>query len=56
MEFIIAKHTHYYTTRNELKVMFKAFSEVKIKDKVYRFNDLDGNEHEIIALLVEARK
>jgi ubiquinone/menaquinone biosynthesis C-methylase UbiE len=47
---------HYYTTRNELKVMFKAFSEVKIKDKVYRFNDLDGNEHEIIALLVEARK
>mgnify|MGYP001163051610 CR=1 FL=1 len=47
---------HYYTTREELEIMFKAFSKVKIKDKVYRFNGLNGKEHKIVALLVEARK
>lgn len=47
---------HYYTTREELEIMFKNFAEVELRDKVYRFNDKEGIEHRIIAIVVEAQK
>lgn len=47
---------HYYTTREELEIMFKNFTEVELRDKVYRFNDKEGIEHKIIAIVVEAQK
>lgn len=47
---------HYYTTVGELKELFKDFSEVNIEDKVYRFTDMDGGNHEIKAAIVIAKK
>jgi len=47
---------HYYTTSDELNEFFKIFEEVSIVDKKYRFNDNDGNIHEIIAAVVIAKK
>ena len=47
---------HYYTTAEELKELFKIFDEVTIEDKIYRFNDNEGNSHEIIAAVVIAKK
>lgn len=47
---------HYYTTREELEEMFKDFDRIKLKDKVYKFNDSYGNEHKIVAIIVEAKK
>ena len=47
---------HYYTTVEELKELFEIFDEVTIKDKIYRFNDNEGNTHEIIAAVVIAKK
>ena len=47
---------HYYTTREELEDMFKNFANVVLRDKVYRFNDKNGNEHKIITIFVEAQK
>ncbi|AHV98829.1 class I SAM-dependent methyltransferase [Paenibacillus sabinae] len=47
---------HYYTTREELCGMFRKFSDVVLKDKVYEFKDTYGNKHRIVAILVTARK
>ena len=47
---------HYYTTVEELKELFDIFDEVKIENKIYRFNDNEGNTHEINAAVVIAKK
>jgi len=47
---------HYYTTAEELEELFKIFDEVTIEDKIYWFNDNEGNSHEIIATVVIAKK
>ena len=47
---------HYYTTKEALKELFKAYSDVTIKDKTYRFEDAQGDIHEIKAAVVIAKK
>jgi cyclopropane fatty-acyl-phospholipid synthase-like methyltransferase len=47
---------HYYTTKNELLTMFEMFKEVSLTDKTYRFSDDSGKTHEIIAVVVVAKK
>ncbi len=47
---------HYYTTKQELKDLFRNFDEVKLRDKIYTFSDDNGKEYKIVAVVVEARK
>lgn len=47
---------HYYATKEELKVMFGDFSDVRMEDIVYRFSDKHGKEYKIVAVVVEAVK
>ncbi len=47
---------HYYTTQAELEKMFSCFSLVDIYNRTYAFLDDKGTEHEIVALVVSARK
>lgn len=47
---------HYYTTQEELEKMFGQFSNVDIYSRTYKFNDQQGQEHVIDAVVVRARK
>jgi predicted SAM-dependent methyltransferase len=47
---------HYYTTKEELRMLFSDFREVELKDKVYTFQDDSGKEYRIDAVIVEAQK
>ena len=47
---------HYYTTKDELRIMFSEFSELNLIDKIYRFSDDFGKEYRIDAVIVEATK
>lgn len=47
---------HYYTTQEEIEKMFGQFSMVDIYDRTYTFKDDQGQEHEIVAIVVSARK
>ncbi|MFA0816133.1 MAG: class I SAM-dependent methyltransferase [Anaerofustis sp.] len=47
---------HYYTTKKELRTLFSRFNEVRLTDKIYAFTDESGKQHQINAVIVEARK
>lgn len=47
---------HYYTTKEELELMFSNYKNVDIQDKIYCFKDMYGDEHIIKAAIVKAIK
>lgn len=47
---------HYYTSKEELKIMFSRYKTINIEDTNYYFADMWGNEHIIKAAVVKAIK
>lgn len=47
---------HYYTTKEDLTLMFEKYSKVNMYDKTYKFVDKYGNEHKIESIVVNAVK
>jgi ubiquinone/menaquinone biosynthesis C-methylase UbiE len=47
---------HFYTSKEELYLMFSKYKSINIKDKSYHFTDIHGNEHIIKAAVVRAIK
>lgn len=47
---------HFYTSKEELYLMFSGYKSINIKDKSYHFTDIQGNEHIIEAAVVRAIK
>jgi len=47
---------HYYNTEDDLKSLFRSFSEISFIDRTYRFKDDNKIEHIIKAIVVQAVK
>jgi len=47
---------HYYSTKEDLEIMFKQYAQVDYRDKIYQFEDRFGSEHTIHSIVVTAKK